>query len=388
MRHLFLTLDFPPQHGGVARYYANLLGAFPQGSVTVLAPTSADSETVDHKHRFPVTRVHFFSSRFFWPRWLPLLWHVFRSVRHERPSYIHVGQVLPVGTVALMMKRLFGIPYVVYTHGLDVLLLQPATRKHKIATVILKNAALVIANSEWTKKRVAAFGVPNTNIKILHPGCSLIGASAPHDALERLRRTLHLHGCQVLLTVARLVERKGIDTVIQALPMLLSRFPDLRYVVVGDGPDAERLQSLTAHAGLAEHVKFCGSIPDPQLPAYYQLADVFLLTPRPVADRMDIEGFGIVYLEANAFGKPVIGTSTGGVAEAVHDGVAGILIPPGDPAAVAKAVTDLLEHPEIAERLGKTGRTLVEREASWTQRASTLFAWLQQKGAAREEERR
>jgi phosphatidylinositol alpha-1,6-mannosyltransferase len=185
------------------------------------------------------------------------------------------------------------------------------------------------------------------------------------------RRRLGLGDGPLLLTVGRLVPRKGIDTTLRALPTVLDAVPDLTYLVVGTGPDRARLDALATTLGVRDHVQFEGHVPADDLPHYYGAADLFVMPSREAPP--DVEGFGIVFLEAGACGLPVVGARTGGIPDAVRDGETGLLVPPSSPAALAEALTHVLTAPDVAARLGAAARQRVEQEASWAHVADRLW---------------
>jgi phosphatidylinositol alpha-1,6-mannosyltransferase len=192
----------------------------------------------------------------------------------------------------------------------------------------------------------------------------------PLDA-SSLRNALALTDTSVVLTVSRLVPRKGIDTVLRALPEVLDAVPSLTYLVVGTGPDRERLERLATNLGIRPHVHFTGHVPFDDLPRYYNAADVFAMPSREASP--DVEGFGLVFLEAGACGIPVIGARTGGIPDAIQDGETGLLVPPSSPEALANALTRLLSSPDLAHRLGEQGRRHVVQEANWDHVADQLW---------------
>lgn len=370
-RHLFVTQDYPPRRGGVARYYENLLKEFPRESVLVVAP-EADEEGAAQPQ--PVVRAPFFTSGFAWPRWLPLL-HVLRSLLlQHRPAYIHVGQVLPVGTAVLFANRTLCIPTIVYTHGMDLLFAQRRPWRRWLAGLILRRAHTVVANSAFTASLVKKFGVAIDRIAVVQPGVSFWPPTRAPELEERLRTDLGIHeGVMMLLSVSRLVARKGIAAVLDAVAAL----PDtaqIMYCIAGEGPERPHLQQRAQTLGIHSRVRFLGGVDDATLRAFYAIADIFVLATEPAVGGDDVEGFGIVYLEANAYGKPVVGTDVGGVAEAVVDGVTGILIPPKNQQALKDALLLLMHDPALRARLGGSGKHRVETEGRWSQRVMPLFA--------------
>ena len=184
-------------------------------------------------------------------------------------------------------------------------------------------------------------------------------------AVPSVRGRYGLDGKKVILTLARLVERKGQDKMIEALPAIKREIPDVRYVICGKGSDEARLRRIAVEQGVSDEVVFAGFVPNEVRGAFYDVCDLYAMPSREIPEKGDVEGFGITYLEANAFGKPVIGGRSGGVAEAVIDGVTGILVDPWDVNAIASACIRLLKEPDLAERLGRQGRDRVKTEFSW-----------------------
>jgi phosphatidylinositol alpha-1,6-mannosyltransferase len=160
---------------------------------------------------------------------------------------------------------------------------------------------------------------------------------------------------------------KGHDVVLRALPSVVANIPNLTYVIVGGGDDRPRLEGLAQELGLSQHVVFTGEVTDSELAALYQRSEVFLLPARTVINKFDAkgEGFGIVFLEAMAFGKPVIGPNYGAPVELIQHGKSGLLVDPGDPASVAEALLSILTTPDLAREMGKVGSEWVRRRYSY-----------------------
>jgi len=185
-----------------------------------------------------------------------------------------------------------------------------------------------------------------------------------------------LQGKQVIMTVGRLDERKGHDMVIRAVRLLVERFPQLVYMIVGKGREEQRLKGLAEDLSIGERIIFTGFVTDEALPDYYRLCDVFVLPNRETEDnkqmRGDYEGFGVVFLEASACGKPVIAGKSGGSGEAVVDGVTGLLVDPKSESEIANAIERILSDNEFAGRLGMDGRRRAEKEFDWKYAAEAM----------------
>jgi phosphatidylinositol alpha-1,6-mannosyltransferase len=175
--------------------------------------------------------------------------------------------------------------------------------------------------------------------------------------------------------VGRLVERKGHDTVIRAMPEVLNRVPDAAYVIVGGGPESERLVRLAEDTGVARHVHLLGRLPRGEMVGLLSRCDVLVMPSRQVGT--SVEGFGIVFLEAGALGKPVVGGRSGGIPDAIEEGVTGLLVDPEDTVALAEAITSILADPDLAGRMGEAGRERVERLFTWDKVAERILESLE-----------
>mgnify|MGYP001195870973 CR=1 FL=1 len=381
MKTLLITLDFPPLIGGVANYYFNRVKvmAGKGDEMAVLAPTFVipaqagiqarknwirlhenGDQVGDDNKEIKIYRKNFFTN-FFWPHWLPLIWQIYKIVKKEKINRLWVGQILPVGTAVWIVCKfcnLFCHPrasedplnqrdsrfrgndirkqddkkfsFFITCHGNDLLRAKNNQRKFKIAKRILRDAELVEANTEFTKNiLINDFDIGLEKIKIVYPVNTLTREMVDQKKVSELKEKYNLANKKVLLTVARLVESKGIDKVIQALPKVFEKIPDLVYLIVGNGPYQSELLRISAESSrINNKIIFVGSVPHEELPNYYALANTFILNPRNYAGFKisanvlngfkpvpDTESFGIVYLEAKEFGLPIIAGNVGGASE-------------------------------------------------------------------------
>ncbi|HEX4629056.1 MAG TPA: glycosyltransferase family 4 protein, partial [Gemmatimonadales bacterium] len=285
------------------------------------------------------------------------------------------GNVKPAGYPARWVFERCRVPYGVYLHGGDLL-----SEQHKIlhsrfkrrsARAILGGAAVLMANSTWTRDLalhvLGELGIDGHagRLRIVHLGTDPDRFKPGLDPTElRGRFELPDNGTRWLLTVARLDPHKGVDSVIEALPTVVARFPAVHYAVAGSGADRERLEKLAHKNGVADRVRFLGGVSERDLPALYNLASVYVGVSR-ISERIGVEGFGISLVEASACGLPVVAGNSGGIPDAVRDGETGYLVPPEDPAALADALCRLLVDPEGARRVGAAGRRAVETYYNW-----------------------
>ncbi len=368
---LIATIEFPPQKGGIANYLAGLAGALTADRVVVLAPKHIGAENFDNRQAYKIYRKKLISRLpFIWPKWLPTIWHLWRATRREKVEAILVGQVLPVGTAVMFLNKFLKLPYFVSCHGMDILTATGSPRKKKILNKILEQAAGVVANSEFTKSELLKLSVPENKITVVYPCPNEVSGIAPEKILE-IKNRLGLADKKIILTVGRLVARKGQDKVIEAMPQILKRAPQAIYAIVGDGPERENLKSKIENLKLENEVLLLGEMSEEKKNAFYQLCDIFAMTPRQRGP--DVEGFGTVYLEANQFGKPVVAGKSGGVSEAVLDGVTGIIVDPENVNQIAEGIIKLLSEDNLAKKIGQQGKERVEREFRWTKQTEKLF---------------
>jgi len=255
-----------------------------------------------------------------------------------------------------------GIPYTVIVHGMDVSLAMSGDRRKRVgARRILFGAALVVANSGFTAELVRSMGVPKERIEVVIPPPSLpldlvVGA----EQVEAFRQRHGLGNSFVLLSTGRLVRRKGFDICLQALAELKRSGREVRQMIVGAGPFIDELIELAQELDVVAETVFLGQVDRLELSRAFAACDAFVLVPRSLGS--DVEGFGIVYLEAGIFSRPTVGSRTGGVTEAVIDGQTGLLVEPDDPTALKEAVERLIDDETLRQSLGAGGRHRVERD--------------------------
>lgn len=361
MKGLLISNDFPPMVGGLATLYAQLCATMPPDEVLVLAPRSRGHRLVDLKQPYRVVR-----------KWAPtgihpvarllqvgiLLVAASRIVRREGVTRIHIGH-LYLGPIGLVLRRLNRTPYILYLHGGEMAGYMRLRVVQGVVRTIFRDAELVVVNSEFTRNYYRGLGIDLPRVEILKMPVPLDRFRPDLDPAS-VRVRYRLDGAKVLLTIGRLVARKGHDVVIQALPRVAEAVGEVRYVIAGAGPEEERLKALARTSGCANRVIFAGTVSDEEVPLLYAACDVFVMPSRALLSRDGIEGFGLVFLEAGASGKPVVGGRSGGVAEAVADGITGVLVDPADTQALTDALIHLLSHRAESRRLGMAGRRRAE----------------------------
>lgn len=378
---LILSWDFPPQVGGIATYVKQFADSMPSDRVVVYAwklkGRAKECKDFDAKLPYKVIRKKPLWPRFIWPRWTRLLWQIFWIVRKEKIEAIHIHQVLPVGYIGLIMKKLFKIQYLVFSHGTDI---REATRT-KWKTAMARKAALgaeqVVVNSEFLKSRwLSALPELQNKIAVVYPCPDPDFFIAPSgEEIARLKSQLALDGKKVLLTVSRLTEGKGFPHLLRLLPDILKSIPNLVWLVVGDGPKKQELFETARKNNLQNVVRFVGASGHDEVKKYFYVADLFALLTHPDEGRE--EGMGLVFLEAAACGLPSVAGKSGGVGEAVYDGQTGVVVDiyRGDKSVIS-AITDLLKDPMKLKTMGEQAKLRAQYDFKWEAQLAKLKEWL------------
>jgi len=342
---LLLTLDFPPNKGGVARYLGALAEYF-SDRLFVIAPPTDQSET---PHTFSLFHQPLLC-RYAWPRWLCSVWILWK--KRKDYTQVLVSHLLPLGTAAWTASWFTRKPYLLVLHGMDFRLALCNPYKRLITRIVLSQATCVIVNSDALAKEVQShFTVKH--LEVVYPCVDPVFLK---DHLKENRSSTTLR----LLTVSRLVSRKGHALVLQALAQLKKEGLLIEYAIYGDGPEEQTLKQFVIAEQLEENVHFYSCTTDEQILEAYRHADLFVM---PVLDdQQDKEGFGMVYIEAAAQGLPAIATRMSGVDEAVIDQETGILIPSGDVNALCEAIKDLFFHPDKRLAMGERAKQRVRSE--------------------------
>lgn len=379
MNILMLTDSFLPHAGGSREYYYNLyrhLAEFDDTRVTVATKKVSGWEEFDRRVSSDSFRiVRWLRPLSTWrvrelPKGLGPFLHAAWHVHKQNPTIVHAGDLYPQAVSALILKKMTGLPYVAYCHGEDIALTDRYKYQPLVRDKIYLGADAVVANAEFSRKGLLRIGVPESRITKINPGVDLERFS-PRPVREELLDKWNLRGKKVVLTVARLVSRKGHDLVLRAMARLTRELPDAVYLIVGRGPEQEKLQNLAVELGITDSVRFAGHVPQELLPDCYNLCDVFAMLNREEANG-DLEGFGMVFIEASAMGKPVIGGRSGGTADAIVEGKTGFRVDAGQMDELTATLRMLLTDAELRRRLGDAGRNRVQRDFRWQERARKL----------------
>jgi phosphatidylinositol alpha-1,6-mannosyltransferase len=370
-RTLLVTNDFPPRPGGIQQFVHNLAIRQPAGSIVVYASTWKDPARFDAEQPFEVIREDT-------GMLLPTTAVARRAAEIAR-SYgcdtVMFGAAAPLGLLAQGLRRRAGIQRAVaLTHGHEVgWAALPAARK--LLRRIGSGVDVVTYLGEYFRVRLdRAIGdltelhrlAPGVNVDDYHPGVDGSGIRARYGLADR----------PVVVCVSRLVPRKGQDALIRVMPAIRRMVPDAALLIVSGGPYRRTLEKLAVDSGVARDVVFTGTVPWGDLPSYFAAGDVFAMPCRTRRGGLDVEGLGIVYLEASATGLPVIAGDSGGAPDAVRDGETGFVVDGRDLRALADRVGTVLADKELADAMGKAGRAWVEREWRWPTQAARLTTLL------------
>ncbi|HET6736585.1 glycosyltransferase family 4 protein [Mycobacterium sp.] len=373
-RLLLVTNDFPPRRGGIQSYLEELVGQLVHtGShtLTVYAPKWKGSDDFDRAAAYEVVR-H--------PGTLMLpvpsvATRMRRLIKRHDIETVWFGAAAPLALMAPLARDAGVGRVIASTHGHEVgwsMLPLARTALRRIGN----GTDVVTYVSQYTRGRFAsAFGA-DAALEHVPPGVDTDRFVPDEVARAELRARYRLGERPVVVCLSRLVPRKGQDMLIRALPSIRQRVRGAALVIVGGGPYRTTLRRLAHSFGVAEHVVFTDGVPGDELPGHHAMADVFAMPCRTRGGGMDVEGLGIVYLEASATGVPVVAGRSGGAPETVLDGETGLVVDGWDVGAIASSVSDLLADPDRAARMGAAGRRWVVDNWQWRTQAQRLAALL------------
>ncbi|WP_353940261.1 glycosyltransferase family 4 protein [Streptomyces sp. HUAS MG91] len=379
-RTLIVTNDFPPRQGGIETFVRELADRFPPDRVVVFtsSPRTATAQPAsDESFPYPVIR-HRVHTLLPTPRATAHAASVARQYGCER---VWFGAAAPLGLMADRLRRTTDIrAAVATTHGHEVWWARTPGTRTLLRRIGTQADALTWLGTS-TRRPIEAALAPGTRTARLVPG---VDTTAFRPGLDGgpVRARYGLGRRPVILCAARLVPRKGQDTLVRALPWIRRAVPDAMLLLVGDGPYARELRQAALDEGVLDSVVFAGGHPHQALPSFYAAADVFAMPCRTRRRGLEVEGLGIVYLEAAASGLPVLAGDSGGAPDAVREGETGHVVDGHSVAATADRLIRLLRNPELAHAMGAKGRHWVQTEWTWDHSYATLAGLLQSAGAA------
>lgn len=363
MKVLAVTNDYPPEIGGIGRYVYELYRRLPsQGvEVRILAPDMPGASEFDAAHDLEVIR---------YPGRLIASTPKLSSVIKQHSSDVDVvtlGSTLPMGFSAAKS----GCPLVLHTHNTEIFFdRMPGTKQ--MLRRLLNRISLVTVITDYTHAALAP-ALTNQKVLQLSPAVDLERFHPSNTGHEIRDRFDIATDCPLIVCAGRLVPRKGQDTLIKAMPLILETISDAKLLLIGSGPYESKLRKLVSALGLQDSVVFGGFVSLASLPDVFAASDVFATPCRSRFGRREVEGFGQVFLEAQAAGRPVIVGRSGGAPETTLEGVTGFVVDGEDEVATAGRIVELLADIDLRRSMGAAGRTHVESLFSWDQRAG-IFA--------------
>lgn len=373
---LLVTMEFPPQVGGIASYVYTLSGTLPPEDLVVLAPNHPEASRHDAGLAYTVIRRDFFFGPLVWPRWLRLFFHVRSVIRTHGIEQVFIHHALPVGYIGLLLHNLMAVPYVIFSHGTDIGKALQSPWKRRCIRYVADGALLVIFNSQSLQDRfIHVFPELGHKCRVLYP-CPdpIFFESQDTSRLVALKRQYAITDRIVLLAVGRLVDGKGFPHLLRLLPTILSRVPQIVCLIVGDGPKLPDLEKQVQKLSLHNIVRFVGAVPHEAVLSFFGIADIFVLLTHPDEGRE--EGFGLVFLEAAAAGVPVVAGRGGGVSEAVIDQETGLVVDVYQEKQVVDAITTLLKDRAYARQLSERAKERVYEKFIWENQVTKLLEWL------------
>ncbi|GAA1627341.1 glycosyltransferase family 4 protein [Actinoplanes couchii] len=370
-RTLLVTNDFPPRPGGIQQFVHNLAVRQPAGSIVVYSSTWRGAAAFDAEQPFEVVRE---KTGMLLPTPAVARRAAELARAHDCDSVLF-GAAAPLGLLAHGLRRTTGIRRAVgITHGHEIGWAALPGARTLLRRIARGNDALTyLGEYQRTRLDKALHGLtelkrlaPGVDVDKFHPGVDGSAVRARHG----------LTGRPVVVCVSRLVPRKGQDMLIRAMPEIRRRVPGAALLLVSGGPYRKTLERLARENDVEADVVFTGSVPWAELPDHYAAGDVYAMPCRTRAAGLDVEGLGIVYLEASATGLPVVGGDSGGAPDAVREGETGYVVGGSDVPAIAGRVAELLADPVKAKTMGEAGRAWVEREWRWETQAARLTGML------------
>ena len=379
--HLLLTSNFPPLYDGIASWMSQLARHYGGDAMLVSLGSEPGQAESDARQSVRVDRLPVARARL---RNLPgiIAWsrRAAKLARENDVTFTWCGNLKPPSYVAWSLRQRMKIPYGVILHGTELLQMRKygsGLRKRIVARALLGSASVIVTNSEWTRTMTLDL-FDQLKIPMSADRVYAVPLGADLDRFRRgvdtsaVRAKYGLNGGRWMLTVGRLVEHKGQDQTLRALALLRESEPRLRYAIAGSGAYGDNLRALASELGVQDRVSFLGHVDDDDLPALYNVAELYVGASRMAVDH--VEGFGISLVEAAATSLPVIAGREGGMPEAVVDGATGLLADPYDPVSLAAAIRTVLCEPGLGARLGAEGRRVAESRYSWERVARDLRA--------------
>lgn len=368
------TVGFPSQDGGIASYAMGLARGLTRKNIPLVVLASVidpKDKILDQSLPFPVIR---------YPRVrvkpLNFLYRcraLYQGMKRYDLQFILATDWYGVGTIVWLFNLFVPLRYVVIAHGNEILMCKRNPRLRWICRRVLSTAQNVIAASAFIQQLVKEVVSGITNVISIPNGVDPSDLDSTSSG-KRIREEMGLEEKKIILSLGRLVARKGHDMMIRALPEIIEAVPEAFWIIAGKGSYEGHLRKMVNERNLQDHVRFVGYVDGSMKGAYYRACDVYALVSRTIEKKNEVEGFGITYLEASLCGKPILAGRSGGVEDAVEHEVTGFLVDPENPNEIAKGLISLLTNADLAQQLGRNGRERVLRSFTWDHYVERLLA--------------
>ncbi len=370
-KHILVNIHHNTGSGGIATY---LRGLWSNLNIEYKIITSEKEKKSDKIPNIKTEYVKLTNGKNTISRWIrTFLWIFVLLSKTKKDTILHCGQIFATGFAGTIVNIIKGNSFVVYTYGSEINICKKKYFRKLVLKLILSKATLVVTISEYSKKLLEDFNCESKKIFVLTPG-----TNPNRSILEKdIKKWEHIKTkpnksnkkTKIILSVSRLVKRKGHITVIKALPQILKKFPDTHYIISGNGPYEKKLKEIAKKIKVDRNITFTGHLPESEINALYSICDIFVLVPFEEKKSADIEGFGIVYLEANSFGKPVVGSNSGGIPDAIENNKTGLLVSPQNTKETTEAIIKLLSEKETRIKMGNNGKKRVMEKFNWKYKA-------------------
>lgn len=375
MKILIVSVDFPPHTDGVSTVSHELATRLSKAGeeIIVIGPRAKGDREYDSQQKFKVIRTTGYAWGYL--RIIPILFVMPWMIMRHRIKLVIPMNIAYGGIISYLLFRIFGFSYIMWAYGYEFGKFEKNRFFKNLYLKIYNNSLYICAITEFVKKKLFDFGVRPEKIVLIKPGTDPAKFYPSLPDTDFLKR-YNLENKRIILSVGRIIERKGMDTTIRALKDVLKVFPNVVYLIVGSGPYKHRLEELACESGVADAVRFMGRLSADELCKCYNACDLFIMPSRTIEEKGDVEGFGIVFLEAGACGKPVIGGSDGGMSEAIENRVTGLLVNPLNTKEISEAIIGILSDKNYAKKLGENGRKRVLEELNWERAIQTFRGYL------------
>ncbi len=368
-KSLLISEIFPPTNGGSGRWFWEIYRKLPIDKVHFAVGKAKGDKEFDEKHAIPIARLNLSSSN--WGLlsikgisfYIRKIFQIIKLVKANNIEVVHCGRCLPEGIIALTIKKLLGTNYLCYIHGEDIQSASTSREFSLLVKSVLKNSSKLISNSQNTAGLLKEkWHISEEKISVMYPGVDT-NKFYPKEYDQNTRKKLSWDNKLVVLTVGRLQKRKGHDIMLQTILKLKNTQPNILYSIIGSGQEEENLKKLARELNLTQHVQFLGEVSEETMIECFQQCNLFILPNRTVDG--DIEGFGIVLLEAQACGKIVIAGNSGGTRETMIHDTTGFIVDCTTPDKIIDLLNKILTDESLNKKMGLAGRKHMIEHFDW-----------------------